>query len=221
MSKKCIKGGIRLSLNRETIKKTLGQYVELEKEQLNELTGELLDSFHEELSNVKALTEAETKKLEAKEKELDEANKVIKNLNKNMKDPEEVAKQIEEYESTISGLREELHNQEISAYEQTQLTLAGAQDINICQLALDYDKTKIKSKDDYKLIDEAIENQKKNKAFLFKDSSAKEEVTSDKQAKYNPRVGNSRFEVKDSTGADFAKMLSKENQSFSIKGVNQ
>ena len=207
-------------MNRDTIKKTIGNYIELDKEQLDELTGKLLDSFHEELNNVKALTEAETKKLEAKEKELDEANKVIKNLNKTMKDPEEVAKQVEEYENTISGLRTELHNQEISAYEQTQLTLAGAQDIGICQLALDYDKSKIKSKDDYKLIDEAIENQKKNKAFLFKNKET-EEATKEKQANYNPRVGNSRFDMKDDTGKDFAKLLSKENQSFSIKGVNQ
>lgn len=207
------KGGKRL--NRDTIKKTLGNYIELEKEKLDDLTGDLLDAFHEELSNEKAQTTA-------KQTELEEANKVIKKLQKNMKDPDEVAKQIAEYESTISELRENLHNQEISAYEQTQLTLAGAQDINICQLALDYDKSKIKSKDDFKLIDQAIENQKSQKAFLFKDTSKTENEKSEKPAnKYNPRVGSSRFEIKDSTGRDFAKLLSQENQSFSIKGVNK
>lgn len=208
-------------MKRDAIKNTLSEFVELDREQLEELTGKLLNAFHEELDSEKALTEAETKKLKAKESELEEANKTIKSLKKNMKDPEEVAKQIQEYESTITSLKQDLHNQEISAYEQTKLTQAGAQDIGICQLALDYDKTMIKSKDDYKLIDQAIENQKKEKAFLFKqETKAQEETPAGNKQSYNPRVGNSRYEVKDSTGKDFAEMLSKENQSFSIKGVN-
>lgn len=206
-------------MKRDAIKEILNGFVELDKEQLDELVDKFLNAFHEELNNEKALTQAETQKLEAKEKELDEANKVINNLNKNMKDPEEVAKQIAEYEQTITGLRQELHDQEIRAYEQTKLTLAGAQDINICQLALDYDKSKIKSKEDYKLIDDAIESQKKEKAFLFK--SEEKESKNEKPAQYNPRVGNGRINVEDSTGRDFAKKLSEENKGFLIQGVNK
>lgn len=209
-------------MKRDLLKKLVKGYTDLEEDKLNELVGELLDTFHGELDAEKELTQAEIAKIEAKDKELAEANKTIKSLMKNRKDPEEVQKQIDEYEETIATLRQDIQNQAIDNYITTQLTLAGAHNVKVCQLALEFDKSKIKGKEDYSIIDEAIKKQQKEESYLYKSQSDSQEKTKteSKQPSYNPRTGKGRLDVEDSTGKEYAKMLSQENKSFSIKGVN-
>ena len=209
-------------MKRDLLKKLVKGYTDLEEDKLNELVGELLDTFHGELDAEKELTQAEIAKIEAKDKELAEANKTIKSLMKNRKDPEEVQKQIDEYEETIATLRQDIQNQAIDNYITTQLTLAGAHNVKVCQLALEFDKSKIKGKEDYSIIDEAIKKQQKEESYLYKSQSDSQEKTKteSKQPSYNPRNGKGRLDVEDSTGKEYAKMLSQENKSFSIKGVN-
>lgn len=209
-------------MKREQLKKLLSNFeIELEGEQEGELIGQILDLHHEELSAEKALTQAETEKLNAKDSELKEANKTIKNLEKNRMDPEEVQNEINEYKNTIAGLQQDLKNQEVNSYISTQLTLAGACDVEICQSNLKFDRDKIKSKDDYGIIDDAIKTQIKEKSFLYKSKEDKKEQPEKTSNNYHPRVGKGRLEVEDNTGKDFAKIMSNENIGFSVQGVNQ
>lgn len=210
-------------MKREEIKKLLKDFsIELDNEQETGLIDTLLNMHHDELNNEKELMQAETAKLEAKEDELKEANKTIKNLEKNRMDPEEVQNEIAQYKETIAGLQQDLRDQEVNSYISTQLTLAGAHDVEVCQSNLKFDREKIKSKDDYSIIDDAIKTQIKEKSFLYKDKKNIEDDSSkSKASKYNPRVGNGHIDVHDTSGKDFAKIMSNENIGFSVQGVNQ
>lgn len=198
-------------MKREDIKNILSEYTDLEKSDLNNLVGDLLTAFHSELDEVKsevdqAHEETESKKDEytALEKELEESKKTIKNLQEQFKDQEAIQEQIQNYETTISELKENLKNEGITNYLNNKLSQAGAIDIEVCERSLDFDKSLIRDEKDYQLIDQAIKTQKKEKAFLYKD---------DKQKKgYSPRIGTGRADVEDNTGKEMAKLLSQERK---------
>lgn len=205
-------------MERKDIIKILGDDVESDK------ISELLNLFHDENNKTKSLVDSEKERADGFEKELKTANNRIKELEKNEGSITEKDKEIAGYLNEIADLKTQNQLMQIDSYETVKLMEAGAFDIDLCKKALDYDRKEIKSKDDYSIIDDAINSQMENRKFLFKqnestksDDSEKDSESKKKKSDYKPRSGNKDGKKGQSLGSQMAKELMNGTNGFGVK----
>ena len=207
-------------MERKDILKILGDEIESDK------ISELLNLFHDENNKTKSLIDSEKERANEFEKELKSANDRIKELEKNAGSITEKDKEIAGYLNEIADLKAQNQLVQIDSYETVKLMEAGAFDIDLCKKALDYDRKEIKSKDDYSIIDDAINSQIENRKFLFKsneptksDDSEKdsESETKKKKTGYQPRSGSKDGKSGQSLGSKMAKELMSGTNGFGVK----
>lgn len=205
-------------MERKDITKILGEEVE------SDSVSQLLNLFHEENNKTKELVESEKQRADNAEKELRAANDRIKDLEKNAGSLTEKDKEIAGYLNEIADLKAKNQLIEIDSYETVKLMEAGALDVDLCKKALEYDRKDVKSKDDYSLIDDAINSQMENRGFLFKskETAAKpddsEKETEKKKPDYKPRSGNKDGKKGQSLGSKMAQeLMNGRNNLFGAK----
>ena len=205
-------------MERKDITKILGDDVESDK------ISDLLNLFHDENNKTKELVDSEKQRANDAEEQLRAANDRIKDLEKDAGSLTEKDKEIAGYLNEIADLKTQNQLMEIDNYETIKLMEAGAFDIDLCKKALEYDRGEIKSKDDYSLIDDAINLQMENRKFLFKsnepdskkDSSEKESESEKKKPVYKPRSGNKDGKKGESLGSQMAKELMNGTNIFGV-----
>lgn len=164
----------------------------------SDLITQILNEFHSEMTQQKELTQTEKQRADSLTEQLKAANDTIKNLEDNAEDNESIQSEIEGYKNQIKQLEQDLKQGKIDSYITTQLTLAGAQDVDICKAHLEYDVNKINSERDYGLIDQAIQAQKEARGFLYNATenknlkTDKSEPQLEKKQSYKPRNGSGK-----------------------------
>lgn len=174
----------------------------------------LLDAFHEENLSDRNQMKQEKDRAEAAEGELREAKARIEKMESETQKLAQKDDEIAGYLEQIDQLKKDKAMGEIDHYETMKLTLAGAFDVDICKKALDYDRDRIKSSDDYSIIDDAISSQIENKAFLFHSKPAAEDPKGPdspqpepKKNHYEPRKGSGDEKETESLGSRMAKEI--------------
>ena len=111
----------------------------------------LLDAFHEENLTEKSLAKQEKDRADAVEGELREAKARIKKMESDSQALARKDDEIASYLEQIDQLKKDKAMSDIDHYETMKLTMAGAFDVEICKKALDYDRSEVKSSDDYSI----------------------------------------------------------------------
>lgn len=173
----------------------------------------LLDAFHEENLTEKSLAKQEKDRADAVEGELREAKARIKKMESDSQALARKDDEIASYLEQIDQLKKDKAMSDIDHYETMKLTMAGAFDVEICKKALDYDRSEVKSSDDYSIIDDAIASQIEGKSFLFQPKPAAEAKEAGdaqpeaKKAHYEPRAGGGGDKPGESLGSRMAKEI--------------
>lgn len=199
-------------MERKAITEILGEDIEPDK------ISQLLNLFHEENKQQKEQLDAQRQRANEAEAQVKEMTGKLEDLEKTTGALEEKNKEIAGYLNEIEDLRTQNRLTEIDSYETIKLMEAGAFDVDLCKKALDYDRKSVSSKDDYGVIDKAIQEQTENRKFLFKSAetpSAPEPVKEKKPA-YEPRQGNEGGKQGQSIGSQMAQEL----MSGSYLGIN-